>query len=310
MLYSVTKKISLVTPNSGVLSLIATLLIWSSYFVALRSGAQSSLSSFDMALLRFILPAVILLPLIVRRRQKILQVKKRYLVGVMAGAGLPFYLLSVLASGRAEAVVGSLLVPGVAPVFVTLIAVIFYKQGLSLQRVIGLSAVILGISLLILATVLPSTSNGLDYITVSSDQRFIGIALYILAALCWAIYTISVRLAGLTGLELAAVLNSSAAIVLLLVMPFDIFPSQLFSVSWQVVIPQLMVMGIFCGLISVVTYGHAINRLGAEVSACWGAITPVLVAIIAWIILGEALDLSTIAAVVIICLGVYISQRK
>jgi len=278
--------------SSGVLALIATLIIWSSYFVALRSGAQSSLTSFDMALLRFIFPAILLSPVLYRSRGKIYQLKKRYLLGIMVGAGLPFYLLSVIASGNVQAVIGSLLVPGVAPVFVTVLAVCFYRERLAKRRVAGLGTVLLGISLLMAE----------NYSAQSSSALF-GSLLYLLAAACWAVYTVSVKLAKLSSLEIAALLNISAATGLLVVAPLGVFETNLKVVAWQQILPQLVVMGIFCGLVAVITYGHAINKLGAEMSACWGAMTPVLVAILAFVILKESLQITTIAAMLLITVG-------
>jgi len=299
MMQVVVTKLRLSTVNSGVLALVATLIIWSSYFVALRSGAQSALTSFDMALLRFVLPGLLLLPVMYRSRGTICKVKKRYLLGVMVGAGLPFYLLSVIASGNVQAVIGSLLVPGVAPVFVTVIAVCFYRERLAKRRVVGLGTVLLGIAILMAE----------NYNTQSSSALF-GSLLYLLAAACWAVYTVSVKLAKLSSLEIAALLNITAATGLLVAAPMGVFETNLSIVPWQQILPQLVVMGGFCGLVAVITYGHAINKLGAEMSACWGAMTPVLVAILAFLILRESLQLSTIVAMLVITLGVVCANFK
>ncbi len=290
--------------NSGVLALIATLVIWSSYFVALRSGAQSSMTGLDMALLRFMLPALLLLPVLIKSRQRIAAVPKRYLLGIAAGAGLPFYLFSVLASGQVQAVIGSLLVPGVSPLLVTMMAILFYKERLSKQRMLGLLTIVSGIAMLI------ANQLGLDANTSVSFTSLLGMALYLCAATCWAVYTVSVKMSKLTGLEIAAVLNCSAAILLLAVLPSDLFTSNLAAQSWETIIPQLLVMGVFCGLITVITYGHAIARLGAEFTACWGAMTPILVAVLAFLILDEALSISTVAAMLLIIMGVVFANYK
>lgn len=288
-----------ITLNSGVLALAATLIIWASYFVALRSGAQSTLTGLDMALLRFILPAVLLIPVLIRSRARILAVKKRYLLGIAIGAGLPFYVLSVIASGYVQAVIGSLLVPGVSPVFVTLVAVLFYRERLCKRKLVGLVIILLGISLLISNYTAPGTENG-----------YLGPALYIIAAACWAAYTVSVKMSKLPAMELAALLNVTAAAVLLALAPLQLFESNIANATWQQILPQLLIMGIFCGLITVMTYGHAIHKLGAEVSASWGATTPVLVCLMAWFILGEALDLITVIAMGSIISGVVCANFK
>ena len=282
----------------GVVSLIVTLIIWSTYFVALRSGAQSQLTHFDMAVLRFILPALVLLPVLYRARSRILATKKRYLFGIVSGAGLPFYLLSVIASSKVQAVIGSLLIPGVTPVFVTMIAVIFYRESLSLKRFIGLLAVVVGVSLLV------SAELGSD------NPQVIGPLLYLLAAVLWAVYTISIRVSALSSLEVAAILNVSAALMIAISLPFGAFNSNLTQVSLQEIFPQLLIMGVFCGLISVVTYSNAIKSLGAELSACWGALTPVLVAVLAYFLLSEQLSTSSLLAMLIICSGVICANLK
>ncbi len=299
MFQTAMQRMGLASINSGVLALVTTLLIWSSYFVALRSGAQSSLTSFDMALLRFLLPALVLLPVLYRSRRNIFKAKKRYLIGISVGAGLPFYLLSVIASGHVKAVVGSLLVPGVAPVFVTLMAILFYKEKLSKRRLVGLSIVLVGISILV--------SANLDS---GAENSYLGAVFYMLAASCWAVYTVSIKVAKLSGLELAAVLNIVAAIGLLLSLPFGFFETNLAATPWAQIVPQLIIMGIFCGLISVVTYGHAINELGAELSVCWGALTPVLVSVLAFIILKETVEIETVIAMLIITTGVVCANFK
>ena len=299
MLYSMTSSKKTASLNSGVLALAATLIIWASYFVALRSGAQSVLTSLDMAILRFLLPAVILIPVLIKSRARILAVKKRYLLGIAIGAGLPFYVLSVIASGHVQAVIGSLLVPGVSPVFVTLLAVVCYKERLAKRKISGLAIILAGIGLLI------ST-----YVAAGTTQGYLGAIFYIAAAACWAVYTVSVKMSQLKGIELAAVLNITAAIIVVGVLPFEIFTSNLAIASWQQILPQLLVMGVFCGLITVITYGHAINKLGAELSACWGATTPVIVCVLAFLILGEELDTTTVIAMAMIITGVVCANFK
>lgn len=304
MLLSSTYKSAMSGLNSGVLALIATLIIWSSYFVALRSGAQSSLTGYDMALLRFVLPGMLLIPVLIRANSTIIQTPKRYLFGIACGAGLPFYLFSVMASGEVQAVIGSLLVPGVSPVLVTVMAVICYREKLAKNRVLGLSAVLVGISVLVANQMLLDTHYSF------SERSLLGMGLYLCAAACWAVYTVSVRMAKLNGLEIAAVLNCSASVILGIAGATGEFTSHLAQEAWQTSLSQLLIMGVCCGLITVITYGHAINRLGAELSACWGALTPVIVALLAYWVLGETVTFATASAMLLIILGVVYANLK
>jgi len=106
-----------------------TVLIWSSYFLSLRFRARSPMGIFDLALFRFCIPGLILAHLLVKRRRRFMEVKFRYLLGIILGAGLPFFLLSAAAMKWTRVAEGSTLIPGAAPLFVTGIAVLIFKSG-------------------------------------------------------------------------------------------------------------------------------------------------------------------------------------
>ncbi len=125
--------------NPGYFAVFTTLLIWAGFFISLRAGAKSVLTSADLALIRFGVPALFLSGLAWRRRDKILATPKRYLLGILCGAGLPFFFISATAMQYAPVAHGSTLVPGTLPLFVTAIAILFYKESLSRHRAWGLT---------------------------------------------------------------------------------------------------------------------------------------------------------------------------
>jgi drug/metabolite transporter (DMT)-like permease len=121
----------------GYLAAAGTVLIWSVYFLSLRLGALSPLGPLDITLFRYAVPGLVLLPLLLARRARIRAVNPLWLLGMVLGAGLPFFLLSVLGMGLAPVVQGSTLIPGTAPLFVSLLAAWVFGQRVPPWRRLG-----------------------------------------------------------------------------------------------------------------------------------------------------------------------------
>ncbi|MEF1215552.1 EamA/RhaT family transporter, partial [Vibrio alginolyticus] len=67
----------------GYAAILTTLLLWSGFFISLKGGAISALQPADIALVRFLIPSIILLPFVIKHKQSLRVVPKRYLVGVV-----------------------------------------------------------------------------------------------------------------------------------------------------------------------------------------------------------------------------------
>ncbi|MEF1306737.1 EamA family transporter, partial [Vibrio owensii] len=137
----------------GYAAIITTLFLWSGFFLSLRGGAISNLQPADIALARFLIPAIVLLPFVLKSMDNIRAVPSKYLLGIVVGSGLPYLLVAGTAMHFAPVSHGSALIPGTLPLFVSAIAVVCYQQPLSQHRIIGLSAVLLGILIFLLSNV-------------------------------------------------------------------------------------------------------------------------------------------------------------
>ncbi|WLD57199.1 DMT family transporter [Salinispirillum sp. LH 10-3-1] len=277
----------------GYLAALSTVLIWSGYFLSLRQGALSPLGTLELTLFRFGVPAVILLPLLVKRWAHIRVVNPLWLVGIALGAGLPFFAISAFAMGFAPVAHGSTLIPGTAPLFVTGIAVCFFHQPLSSWRRFGLFIVALGVVCL-----LWTAWQG------QSTTLLIGQALFLVCSLLWALFTISVRQSGLKPLEVAAVVTIPSALLLLLYAAVAQPELSLSTVSTQEWLTQLVVQGIAVGLGAGFLYGFAISRLGAEITSALGSLTPVCATVLALLWLNEAVTVPTMIGLAMVTCGV------
>lgn len=277
----------------GYLAAAATVIIWSCYFLSLRQGALSPLGALELTLFRFAVPGLILLPLFVKRWHRIRQVPPVWLVGMATGAGLPFFLLSAIGMGWAPVAHGSTLIPGTAPLFVTGLAVMVFGQPLSAWRRFGLAIVMTGVILMLWAG---WSGQALE---VGRGQL-----LFLTCSVLWALFTISVRQSGLSPLEAAAVvtLPSTALLtVYTLIMQPVLTLNSVPPGEW---LTQLLVQGLAVGLGAGFLYGFAIRRLGAEITAAIGSLTPVCATLLAWMFLHESIELTTALGLSLVTLGV------
>jgi len=263
--------------RNGLLAAGVTVLIWSVYFVSLQLGMRSALTIPDMALFRYALPGLLLLPLLIRRWSTIVQIPLPYRIGIIAGGGLPFFMLSAKGMALSQVAVASTLIPGVAPLFISALAVLFFRQTLSRSRRIGLAIIAIGVLLL------------LGHAWLSADADVLqGSLLLIAASSCWAVLTVSVRQSGLSPIEAASlVVVPNGGLALALAWTAEV-PFGFGGLPWWVLVSQGTVQGLLVGLGASLAYGHAITRLGAELTSTIGALTPVVAAGLALLLLHEA----------------------
>jgi len=297
--------LSLFIMKLGYLSIIVTLLIWASFFLSLKGGANSDLTPADIALTRFLIPALVLLPLMWKARSTIAAVPNRYLVGMFVGCGLPYLLVAGTAMQFVPVSHGSALVPGTLPLFVTGIAVLFFKQPLSRHRVVGLGLVLLGILLFL--------GNSLSSFNFEYTK---GHLLFLCGSLMWATFTISARVANLNALVSAGFISfcSTLLLLILILILTGTLPSHLMSTpiaQWPVteLAVHSAVQGVGAGLIAAFTYLYAVNTLGAERSAAFGSATPAVATLLAIPLFNEIPDTMTWLALGSICIGSLVASN-
>lgn len=276
----------------GLMAMGVTLLIWASFFISLRASSQSALTIGDIALLRFLPAALVFGWLAFPKAAKIKHTPKRYLFAIAFGAGLPFLLLAANGLRYAPVADGASLIPGILPLFVTSIAAICYRERISLMRKAGIMLIFLGICLFLATSLLSG-----------SGQIATGHALLLMASFSWAWFTIAMRVSGLTPIEGGAVLSLSACICLPVLYLLDFVDFNLLNAPGSEIAFHFIIQGIAAGLIANFTFGYAISRLGAEMSAALGSFTPVLAALIAVPMFAESLNMNTILAMMLIVLG-------
>ncbi len=277
----------------GVAAALITTMIWASWLISVKMGVTSNLTTFDLALMRYAVPGLVFLPFLYKSWAKVLNVPKILLVGIVIGAGLPFFFLSSAGMHYAPVSHAGLLIAGSFPLFVTAIAVMVYKESLSRQRLLGLTSIGVGVLTLILL----SFFNG-------DDGVWKGDLFFLAACFCWAVFTICLRVAGLPALAATSILGLVSTALLLCLYALGIVESGMSLVSANVLLGQFIVQAVLVGLLTGFTYGFAINRIGAESTAAIGSLTPVIATLAAIPLLSEPLTVESSFGIMFICFGV------
>ena len=275
----------------GLGAAVMMVLVWSSYFMSLRIGAASALTTYEIALFRFAIPGILLAPLFFKHFSQIRQVPKLYLMGMLVGGGLPFFWLGAIGMQTGQVAEGSTLIPGVAPLFVTGLAVFVFHQQLSLWRFLGLVLIAGGVLAFVVDSLL-------------GDSSLMAQGIFLLASLFWALFAISLRQCGLSPLVAASVVTLPTGLLLVLaglILQPDLGWSQL---PVHELAAQMATQGLGAGLASSFLFAFAISRMGAEVTSAIGSMTPVATSALALFWLGEQLSLNIILGIALISVGV------
>lgn len=287
--------------KAGVISALITACIWSSWLISVKLGTISNLTTFDLALFRYLIPGIVFSWCLYRAKEQIKQTPRILLLGLCLGAGIPFFFLGSQGMAYAPMSHAGLLFIGTMPVFVTAIAVFILKETPTKHRLFGLTGILVGIAL-VLYDSLQHASSGFW----KGDLFFLG------ASICWSIYSVCLRLSGIPPLAAVSLFGLTSSTALLILLSLGIvdsgLPTALEQQDMKNVLLQLGIQGILVGLVTGFSYGFAIHRIGAENTTAIGALAPVLATFSSIFMFGETPSALVYSAMVCIVFGVVLAS--
>ncbi|WP_433832090.1 DMT family transporter [Actinoplanes sp. CA-015351] len=268
----------------GWAAMAATVVVWAGFALSIRGIGASGLTTMDVALIRFTTPVVLLSPWIPRTLRSLSGERPVVIAALCVGAGLPYFAVSALGGSLTSAALVGLVIPGVVPIFVAVLA--FTGLGLRIRRA---QAAALGVILIGVAASVSWRTGG-------------GIVVLLVAGLIWSVYTLALRSTRLDPIGAALVLCVPSALVTAALIGFGLVPSHI--TAGQDLVVYVAVQGIGVGVIAALCYSVAIRHLGPRMAACLGALAPVLTTITAVPLLGEPITTSTLVSLALIVTGV------
>ncbi|MCA9833351.1 MAG: DMT family transporter [Thermomicrobiales bacterium] len=260
---------------AGWSAMIVTVILWVGFALTMRAIAFSQLTIVDVAVIRFGVPTVVLLPFLPRAIRQVRQAPVAACLLIAIGAGLPFYLLTAIGGDLTSATFVGVINPGMPPLYVACIGFVLFHQRFRLTSLLGYAAILTGLFAMVAAS--------------AHSTHIAGAWVLMLAALCWAVYTIGLQRARLDPITATLLVCLPSAMAALLLLVSGATASNLLTAPTSDILGFALMQGIGTGVISSIAYTISIRRLGAITAATVGAMSPALVAIIAVPVFGESL---------------------
>lgn len=280
----------------GLLAGLLSALIGGSWQVVTRHSTTTTIAAGDLAILRYVIPSLVLAPLVWRIGLLPRAVPRHLLVIMVCGAGLPFGLVAMSGTQYAPSAHMGVLMAGASPLFAAGFAWLLWRDRPDHWRLAGLLCMVLGVVAL-----------GGKALDGQQPGAWRGDLLFLAAAALWACFTLSFRRTGLSAWEGAALINAWSALLLLPWIVWNGSPRLLDAPLYDLLF-QALWQGVLAGLLGLAVFAVAISRLGATSAAAFGALAPVVSAVGGWWWLGEALTRLDLLAVVLATCGVALAS--
>lgn len=275
----------------GVAAGIAAATIWSAWYVLARHGVTSGgLDPYDLAALRFMVAAPILMLLV--RRVPFPMAKLPLALLMTLGVGPPFVIVVGHGFLEAPALFGGAVSASSGVVFTLIGGVLFLAERLSRLQAGGIAITLFGLVWLAMAA-----GGGAS------------IGYFLTGGLLWAIYGVAFRRSGLTALQAVATVALLSA---LLYLPayFWAAGTRMLAAPPQELVLQGLGQGVLTGIVALALHACAVADLGAIRGALFQSLVPAFTLILAAAFLGEIPSPGEIAATLIILWGVYLALRR
>lgn len=271
-----------------------TVAVWSGFILVSRLGGKSPLTAWDVTALRFGTAALILLPVWLWRRLRLNFSWRMVILAVTGGCG---YGVLVYAGFKlTSAAHGAVLLPGMLPFLVALMAWLVLGERPSPQRWLGLVGIAAGIACL--ATDSFGSSVG--------DWR--GDLLILTSSLSWAIYTVLVRRWQVAPWDATLGVGLVSAALYLPVYVLWL-PHNLAAASLSTIALQAAYQGVLAVIVAMMFFMRAVAILGPTKVGTLMALIPAIAGTAAAPLLGEPLSPWLMAGLVLVSLGAWVGSQ-
>ncbi len=281
---------------AGVAAALFAVAIWAGWIPVTRMGVVTRLTPADVAALRFGTAGLALAPLLALHWREVPWRRPWPLLALLAGAGVPYFLLFAYGLRLANSGQGAVLGPGATSVFAAALAWIALGERPRRRRLAGLAVTAAGIATVVLHDV------------AGGGGRSAGFALILAASLGWAAYTAASRVLMLRPVVNAATVAVGNGLAFVPAYLAAGGMARLAAVPAAELALQAFYQGILAAVVALIAYAFAIHRLGAAAAASFAPLTPVLVALFGWLLLGDTVDAATAAGLGAVTVGVVIAN--
>ncbi len=305
----------------GIAAAVVTVLIWTSFILIARASADPArghvLTPLDIAFCRILGAGLILLPwgawLVRQDRARgmvgaswlgMSPLPMRITVPVGFFGGLLYALLAYNGFAYAPALHASVLLPGSLPLWTALLALWLLRDRITPARALGVGLIVAGDLMVGGLSLLRAFDGG---------QVWLGDVLFMVAAMCWATYSVLARHHGLNAVRATIAITTFAFVTFLpvytLLVLSGVVHGQVFTAPWTDVLFQAAFQGWGSVVISGITFTQMIRHFGPVRSTMITALVPGLSALGAVLLLGEPLHWNLAVGLLLVTGGILFGVR-
>lgn len=273
----------------GLLAALVVVVCWSGFNIVSRFGAKGIFTPFDLAALRFGVSGLIMLPLFVR----LIPVSDwpRYMVISLLG-GLGYGLFVYSGFSFAPSAHAGVFVNGGIPFWTVILVGVLAGFRLSRHTLIALVISTGGLVMIAFDSLVNHQMAG----------QWRGDLLFLLAALCWAIFGILIRRWQIKPLYAVCGIATFAMAFYLPVYALWL-PKGLVNGGWDDIALQAVYQGVVAALVAAGMFSYATHKIGSCEASMMLALVPAFSAIGGYFILGEDLSWVVILGIVVVSVG-------
>ena len=261
-------------PWLGALAAVSVSIIWATWLVASRAGAQSTLTVFDLAAFRYGISAIFALPFVLYFKPwRAMTVWRMVVVSVLLS---PLYILFVFgAFVYAPAAHGGIFMNGALPAITLFIGWLWLSERVGRWQILGVVLILIGAFFAVV-----------DSAQLAFDKSWLGDLMFLISAVFFSGYLVVSRLWNVSTTQ---VLMCSSLINAALYVPVWYFflPTGIATATDAQVLLQILYQGLIPGLIGLLLVATAARNLGSSPTAAIMASVPALGTVLSIVYLGE-----------------------
>ncbi len=305
------------TRAAGIAAAVATILIWTAFIVIARAMALRSLSPWDIVACRIGGAALVLVPwgawLVRRRRARggageswlgLSPLGARVTVSCGLFGGIGYAVFSYAGFVHAPAAHGSVLLPGMLPMWTALLSVWVLRERLSPSRLGALGLILAGGALVGGASLLGAFDGG---------DVWKGDLLFLVASASWSTYTVLMRRERLDPVEATIATTVFATLAYLpawaLLGWTGLIDTRIASAPLGEIAFQALWQGVGSVVVAGITFATMVRAFGPVRSTMLTALVPGLSAMGAVLFLGEPLGVNLVAGLALVTVGIVVGVR-
>jgi drug/metabolite transporter (DMT)-like permease len=286
------------------LLLFGTVCIWAVNFIVIKNAIGSALPPIAFTALRFVVASIVLLPLLrgLTPAERAVTGADRWNIIGLGLIGNSLYQVFFITALANTLPTNAALILATPPIFIALMGALFRLEKLTWLAWLGVLLSFGGITLVILGGASTETSS-------SAANPLLGDLLALGAAIMWATYTLLAApvLKRHPPIKLTALTVAAGTVPL----PVIAMPSFL-TTDWSSVGLNVWLGVLYCGALAIalgyVMWNRGVQQVGAARTAVYSNLTPVLVALIAWLVRGDPLTVYHVGGAIIILSGITLTR--